>query len=585
MIAAMRGKLVRIQTLFVLLMLLLCQSTLFSQDKAPDTETWYGVLDVKVAKLRMLLSLSKNESGEWSGHLESLDQANSKLLIDTLTVTDKALELEVKSVGAKYKGDFSDDHKSIVGTFSQSGAKFDLTFERRDSIPTQNLVEAWQGTLVAGTREFDFQIRIQADDAGQRSGFLDSFNEGALGLQLVFAPPKDDQDLNSFDFDLPISKARYEGTKNESGEKIAGDWIQAKQKYPLEFNKIRVEDVRLPESTRPQTPKPPFNYNARELKLELVNNIEIAGTLTWPSQGKGPFSVVVLVSGSGPQDRDETIFQHKPFAIWADKLTKRGLAVFRYDERGVGESTGTYSTATSEDFAADVNGILDELKKLPEISPNKLCIMGHSEGGLIAPMVAVNRKDVAAIVLLAGPSVPGAQIILNQSRVIAAASGIPTETLDEQEKMLRLLLGMEDKKIDDQKEESMTQSFENFMDKLGDAIQGDTMEAAKKQFEQPWFKFFLKYDPQGPLRKIQTPILAVFGSKDLQVTPALNVTPMREALEASGNKDYAIVELEGLNHLFQRCTTGSPSEYVLIEQTLDEAVLKTVSDWLVERMN
>jgi hypothetical protein len=298
--------------------------------------------------------------------------------------------------------------------------------------------------------------------------------------------------------------------------------------------------------------------------------VTLAGTLTLPA-GKGPHPAVVLITGSGPQDRDETLMGHKPFLVLADHLSRRGVAVLRYDDRGIGKSKGNFSIATTADFAQDAEGALEYLKRRAEIRAKQVGLAGHSEGGIIAPMVAARRQDVAFVVLLAGTAVPGSAVILEQGHAMAKAAGASEE------------------KLRDARVKHM--AFEKVMAESGDAAElekklravfggGAGVDAQIRQVTSPWFRYFFTYDPAPALGKVKCPVLALNGEKDLQVLPDQNLPVMKAALEKGGNKDVTIVRLPGLNHLFQAAKTGAVSEYAQIEETMNPAALDAVSGWI-----
>jgi fermentation-respiration switch protein FrsA (DUF1100 family) len=299
---------------------------------------------------------------------------------------------------------------------------------------------------------------------------------------------------------------------------------------------------------------------------------------------------VVLISGSGPQNRDEELLGHKPFLVLADHLTKNGVAVLRYDDRGVGRSKGNFGKATSADFASDVNAAVQYLKSRKEIDGKKIGLIGHSEGGMIAPMVAAGSKDIGYIVLLAGTGVPGKDIIILQQQLIAKAEGVASEkdlaeTAAFTEEIAKIVTSGKDEK-------TVSAEFIDFLkstwQKLPDSakqIYGTEavflMQSA--QMNTPWMRYFLSYDPATALEKIRIPVLALNGSKDLQVWPAQNLPAIEKALKKAGNKKYTVKELPGLNHLFQECTTGAPSEYEKIEMTMSTQVLDIVTTWIREQ--
>ena len=357
---------------------------------------------------------------------------------------------------------------------------------------------------------------------------------------------------------------------------------------PLYLKKIE----KLTEIKRPQEPKKPYPYNDEEVTIEnKSSNITLSGSFTYPKTG-GKFPVVVLVTGSGPQDRDETLgggINHKPFLVLSDYLTHNGIAVLRYDDRGIGKSKGDFTKATTEDFAADAQAAVEYLKTRKEIDPKKIGIAGHSEGGLIAPIVAVNSNDVSYIVLLAGPGLPGKDILLLQGRLISKANGDKDEEIDKamnlNEKMYDVILSETDDVVADKK---IKELFEEYISTLGEEekkkaeIEKPMMERSLKQLSSPWFKFFMKFDPRPVLESVTVPVLALNGEKDLQVPPKENLAEIEKALKTGGNNNFKTVLLPNLNHLFQTCKTGAPSEYGTIEETFSPDALKVIKDWILE---
>ncbi|MEZ6092815.1 MAG: alpha/beta hydrolase [Pirellulaceae bacterium] len=567
-------------SVFVLLAFSCLTSACFAgsvpQENQPEfPERWLGVLNVGVVKLRLSLELQQTEDA-WHGEMISLDQGNSRLKMDSLEISESDFTFAIKAIDVKYSGKFNDKHNVVEGTFTQMGQSFPLEFQTVESIPERKHVETLQGEMTAGPQKFKFQIRIFESD-GKREAVLDSFSESLMGLNIELEESK-----SHFNFEVPISNAKYFGERSTDGKTIIGKWKQNGGEFDLTLTIVPLDETDDGNRDRPQTPKPPFAYDSEDILVDCGTH-KLSGTLTFP-KANGPFPTIILVSGSGPQDRDETLFNHKPFAVWADHLTNHGYAVFRYDERGVGKSTGKYAEATTRDFANDVEQIVDHLKTIERVDAKRMSIMGHSEGGMVAPMVAEKRTDIAAIVLLAGPSVPGTQILVNQSRAIAEASGVPVAIVDQQIELLQKVLSDEGF-LPKSDSNSDSESFlEKIMDQIGEQISGDPTSLLRQQINTPWQSFFLKYDPSGPLRKIKIPVLALFGERDLQVTPSLNVDPMREALIAAGNKKFEIKVLPELNHLFQKCKTGSPNEYAQIEETLNISALEAVTDWLDESL-
>ncbi|HVH99831.1 MAG TPA: alpha/beta fold hydrolase [Enhygromyxa sp.] len=337
---------------------------------------------------------------------------------------------------------------------------------------------------------------------------------------------------------------------------------------------------------RPQTPKPPFPYTEEEVRYpNATGGIEIGGTLTLPS-GAGPHPAVLLITGSGPQDRDETLFGHKPFAVIADRLTRDGIAVLRVDDRGVGKTTGDPATATIEDHATDVEAGLAFLAARSDIDGKRIGLIGHSEGGVIAPMVAARSSQVAFIVSLAGPGVSGAALNPMQVRALLEAGGGAKEVIDEivagQTELMALLVA-------DAPEEQLAEAVKKLAlvaVKLQPGAKPDDLDAAKAVAREmvpllsPWFRSWAKTDPAVHLAKLEIPILVMIGDKDLQVPADPNLAAIDAAL--AGKANVRTEKLPGLNHLFQTAKIGTMEEYVTLSETFAPAALDMLAQWVVE---
>lgn len=444
----------------------------------------------------------------------------------------------------------------------------------------------WKGTLMAGSQELQILYHITRGDDGTLTGTMDVPTQGAIGMPLSTVVV--DGQTVTMTFPVP-GGGTYEGTLTESGEDIVGTFSQGPASFPMELSRSAEESVLL---VRPQEPKPPFPYLTREVTFpNREAGIELAGTLTLP-EGAGPFPAVVLVSGSGPQDRNETLLGHKPFLVLADHLARNGVAALRFDDRGVGESTGDFAAATSEDFATDALAAVAYLREQPEVGRGRVGIAGHSEGGLIAPMAANRSDDVAFIIMLAGPGVPGIDILVAQGVLINRVGGASEHII---ELNTRIQTGLADIVAAEPDPDVADPLMWSFMRELIDMLPDDVREAAGaalsdatidqtvKQLNSPWFRFFLHYDPRPVLEHVEVPVLALFGGKDLQVPAELNVPEIEDAFARAGNDDATVRTLPGLNHLFQEADTGSPAEYAQIEQTLSPALLDAVSTWILER--
>ena len=367
----------------------------------------------------------------------------------------------------------------------------------------------------------------------------------------------------------------YEGKIAVDLSLIDGSFTQMGATHPLLLK--RVKDQAELDLKRPQNPAQPFPYRSEEVTYDnKAQHVTLAATITIP-EGKGPFPAVVLITGSGPQDRDESIMGHKPFLVLSDYLTRHGIAVLRADDRGTGKSTGVFANATTADFATDVEVGVVYLKTRPEVDPRKIGLIGHSEGGLIAPMIAARNKDVAYIVMMAGTGVPGDQVLVAQGEAIEVASGKnPAEASLNAAKEKAMLAMVESEKDDAVLQKELKQ-------KMTGTVPDAQIGMAIQQVTSPWMRFFLTYDPAIALRKVSCPVLAINGSLDKQVLPTQNLPAIRKALEESGNKHVEVDELPGLNHLFQTATTGSPTEYAQIEETMSPVALEKMSTWILKQ--
>ncbi|GAA4280820.1 alpha/beta hydrolase family protein [Gaetbulibacter aestuarii] len=348
------------------------------------------------------------------------------------------------------------------------------------------------------------------------------------------------------------------------------------------------------QAKRPQTPEAPFNYTSDTVhfKNPKANNITFEGTLTIPKNIKNP-PVAILITGSGPQDRNETVkqFNHSPFLVLADYLSRHGIAVLRYDDRGVGNSEGDFSTGTSYDFATDAEAAFTFLKQRTDIDTSAIGLIGHSEGGLIAPMVASKNKDVAFVVLLAGPGVDGAEILRSQAKKVGMLSGVPQIQLDENDTLSKTIYEViKTTKNEDSIAARVTRGLNDYkaknpMSVLAPYITPVMIEQQLKTLKSPWIKAFIRIDPKDYLQETTCPVLALNGSKDVQVLADLNLEGIKAGLEKAQNTDVTIKALEGLNHLFQTAETGMPQEYSKIEETFSPNALEIISNWILERFH
>jgi fermentation-respiration switch protein FrsA (DUF1100 family) len=444
---------------------------------------------------------------------------------------------------------------------------------------SQDITGQWNGALKVQGTQLRIVFNIAKTDKGYAST-MDSPDQGAMGYPVTTTTFEG----SKLKLEMVNLRAEFNGELKEN--KFEGTFKQSGMEFPMTLSKEKIEKQTF---KRPQDPVKPYPYYSEEITFQNTKaNIQLAGTLTLPKKD-GNFPAVVLITGSGPQNRDEEIMGHRPFLVISDFLTRNGIAVLRYDDRGVFQSKGDFKNATTPDFATDAESAVAYLKTRKEINPEKIGLMGHSEGGIIAPMVASHSKDVAFIVMLAGTGVRGDKILLYQQEVIARASGSPEAAIQKTKEMNTKAFEMimkaksdESLKVDLTK--YLTESLKNTpADLKQQGLTDDEMVSLMlKQTTAPWMLYFIRYDPVVALEKVKCPVLAVNGEKDLQVPAKESLQAIEKALKKGGNKRITIREFPGLNHLFQECKTGLPAEYSEIEQTFSPVALEEISNWILK---
>ncbi len=445
------------------------------------------------------------------------------------------------------------------------------------SLFAQDVTGQWNGALKIQGIQLRLVLNVTQTDNGY-TATLDSPDQGATGIpvtSITFENP-------NIKFTVTNIGIEYNGELK--GDEVIGVFTQFGQNFPLNLTRQKIEKE---EVKRPQEPIEPYPYYSEDVIFQNTKaNISLAGTLTLPKK-EGKYPVVILITGSGPQDRNEELLGHKPFLVISDYLTRNGIGVLRYDDRGVGESTGDFSTATSADFATDVESAIAYLKTRKEVNKKKIGLIGHSEGGIIAPMVASKSKDVSFIVLLAGTGIRGDKLLLLQQELIARASNVSESDIKKAKNLNTELFKMVIESNDGSSLKADLTSLINKMlnndtnAEIADAMaQEEYVSRQINQLTSPWMLFFIRFDPATTLEKVKCPVLAVNGEKDLQVPPTENLTAIKNALNKGGNKNVTTIEFPNLNHLFQECETGSPSEYSIIEQTFSPEALHEITKWI-----
>ncbi len=547
--------------------------------QTPIVGDWQGTLNPGAGELRLVLHIGKAQDGGLNATLDSVDQAADGIPVTAISLRESKLKLTVDAVHGSYEGTVNKDATEIKGTWSQ-GQPLDLNFKRMTAplqtehkpAPPSDIDGSWIGTLDVGAVKLRMVFHI-TNTADGLTATADSPDQGATGMPVTAVA----RNGSSLKLEMKQIGGVFEGKINEDHTSITGTWSQRGNGVPLVLK--RVQDKAELERRRPQNPVKPYPYREEEVSYDnKVQGDRLAGTLAIPP-GRGPFPAVLLITGSGPQDRDESLMGHKPFLVLSDFLTRKGIVVLRVDDRGVGKSTGDFAAATTADFATDAEAGVAFLKTRSEVDPQQIGLVGHSEGAIIAPMVAARNHDVGFIVMMAGSGVPGDQILVEQTLLISETAGVSKEEAEKHAAEERELLAFVVKEKD-----SATLKKE-LHEKLAGKVKEPQLGAQIEALTSPWFRYFLAYDPAIALRKVSCPVLALSGEKDLQVPPKQNLPAIRKALEDGGNKNFEIDELPGLNHLFQTAKTGAPSEYSTIEETISPLALEKISSWIRKLAN
>ncbi|MEN3749635.1 alpha/beta fold hydrolase [Sphingomonas sp. HF-S3] len=430
----------------------------------------------------------------------------------------------------------------------------------------QHAAGEWHGQLTVGATTLRIEVTITQAADGSLSGTMGSPDQGGEDLKLTnvtFAG-------TDFSFDAPSIDGRYAAHWDAAAGNWAGSWTQGVA-LPLVLSPGKETAI-----SRPQEPKPPFPYVEQDVAIDSVAGVRLSCTFTRPAAtaaGAGTVPAAVLVTGSGAQDRDEALFGHKPFAVLADHLTRAGIAVLRCDDRGTARSTGVFGTALTRDFADDAHAALAWLRRQNGIG--KVGLIGHSEGGLVGPMVAERDPKLGFLVLLAGPGIPMADLLAAQSVAISRAMGEPPEKgARNGETNRRLVQAVIAAPSGEAAKAAATRIL------IEDGMSPEQAASQAGPVASPWFRSIAAYDPRPPLARLRVPLLALNGGTDTQVPAAANLAAIREATR--DNRDVTIVELPGLNHLFQTSATGSPADYGKIAETFSPKALTLISDWILK---
>ena len=441
-----------------------------------------------------------------------------------------------------------------------------------------SMIGTWSGVLNAGPTPLRLAFIVR-DSSGRLLGTMISIDQGNAEMPATVEGRGD-----TLAFTIPTQRISYRGVLSAAGDTLRGTFTQGAS-LPLTFTRAASPAAPRPQA-RPQDPKPPFAYHAVDVMIPSVPGVQLGCTLVRPA-GVGPFPAVVLVTGSGPQDRDEALMGHRPFLVIADYFARHQIASLRCDDRGEAKSTGSFATATSADFADDAQAGVRYLKTVDGIAHDRIGILGHSEGGLIGPLVASRTRDAAFLVLLAGPGVRGDSVSLSQAQRMAVLNGASSSqvvmAMSINRRLFAAVTGARDSADVVARLAAAKEDILNSVPDAARATIAQRIDAALQGLMSPWMRFFLPYDPRPALRALRVPVLALGGSLDVQVLAKENLAAIDTALTAGGNRDHRVVELPGLNHLFQSATTGLPAEYATIDETISPTVLELIASWINQR--
>ena len=423
----------------------------------------------------------------------------------------------------------------------------------------------WKGQIDLGGQQLEMAFDIATTENGY-SATLDVPAQGAFDIPVDETLFQD----NRLEMTMSAMGASYTGMLK--GDTIDGEFTQYGMKLPLNLAKAEKEAKQM---ARPQDPQPPFNYRIEEVAFRNEKEgFDLTGTMTIP-EGDGPFPAMVLISGSGQQNRDEELMNHRPFWVIADYMARHGVAVLRYDDRGIGGSGGDVYNSTSMDFSYDAEAAFDFLRNQKLIDASKVGILGHSEGGIINFMVASRRTEVAFLVSLAGPAVNGIEMLKEQQKAILRASGMTEEAIqfssNTNAQMFDIIANSKDRVEADSLLRQLVKGW---------GYNEELTEQTVSQMTMPWMYYFMKYDPTEAIVKTNCPALLLNGSKDLQVLASQNLPAYEKIIADNGKTNLTVRELPDLNHLFQHCETGSPNEYFTIDETISPEVLEIIEGFV-----
>ncbi|MDP6478800.1 MAG: alpha/beta fold hydrolase [Phycisphaerales bacterium] len=552
----------------------------------PLAGIWTGDLVTPNGGIALRIHITPTGTNTWTGSIDTPSQGSFGIPLSSVRFDGHTARIGCATTDATWTATLGEGGKELRGTWVQRGGSFPLSCTRGPAPPeippalARQLIGTWEGTLDVGAVQLRLVIGLQRNSPTTIAGYLVSPDQSPDQVAIGRVDWASDRSVRIL---IGTVGASFDATLSTSGGTLEGMFTQGG--VPFELSLLRVESAST--VNRPQEPTPPFPYQVEEVTYRNeIGDVTIAGTLTVPD-GEGPFPAAILITGSGGQDRNEEIFQHKPFWVIADHLTRRGIAVLRVDDRGIGgSSAGPHpGTATTFDFAGDVEAGVDFLTKRPNIGP--VGLIGHSEGGIIAPIVAARSSSVAFIVLMAGTGVRGDVLLVSQNETLMRAMDADDDEVAASGRLQRALFDIvgDDALSADETEVHLRTLIEADPDfaEAPESERAAGMKQALAQLKSPWIRAFVRYNPAPTLAKVTCPVLAINGELDLQVPHTQNLDAIAAALTKGGNTDWTVRAFPGLNHLFQHSETGLVSEYGQIEETISEEVLDFIADWIAVR--
>jgi uncharacterized protein len=535
----------------------------------PLMGTWAGQISVPGNPIAITLRLGKDGAGT----LDVPAQNAWGLPVQTLRSEADAFELQAEIPGAAAVLSGNVDGDVLRGDIAQAGHTFpfELSRARNEAAAAQppagvteaeRLLGSWHGALVIGAGELSFELNFEPARGTTLEGRFSVHSQGLRGLPIE-APTFDGVRL-TFRVTLPGDQTgAFDGAL--AGSRIGGTYAQGGGRSPFWMEK----------GQRPATTAPRSEHFEEHEVTFGHGDIQLAGTLTLPRGVNRP-PVGVLITGSGPQDRDQDVFGFKIFRALAHQLALRGVATLRFDDRGIGKSTGNFTTATTHDFADDAEAAVRFLQQRNDIDVRRIGLVGHSEGAVVAPIVGARNREVAFLVLLAAPAQPLGELLVEQVGLAAQDQGKPVEESKRHQAVVRKAMHLlaQDQDLSSIEEELVITCAPAC--KPGDA----TVAKVRAQLETPWFRSFARLDPAPYLRKVRAPVLALSGELDRQVPGPSNVPLLRQLLGKGQHRASAVEELPGMNHLLQQAKTGAVSEYATLPRELEPQVPQRIAEWL-----